>query len=90
MLFERPLDNGWHELVLEDEVLDAIDGEDEDDEDGKVLDPRPLNELPEPGAVSMAELRPSTTIICKKEKNIFVLMTLKTVCNSYQVKGLDS
>ena len=54
---ERPLDDGGDDLVLKDEEPDPVDDEDEDEEDGYVLDPAPLDELPETRSVARQGLR---------------------------------
>ena len=50
-MFLIKTDQCWNNLVGEDKVLDGGGDVDEDEEQGDVLDPAPLDDLPEAGAV---------------------------------------
>ena len=51
LLFLIQTDQCWNYLVGEDKVLDGGGDVDEDEEQGDVLDPAPLDDLPEAGAI---------------------------------------
>ena len=57
LLFIIETDQCWYNLVGEDKVLDGGGDEDEDEEERDILDPAPLDDLPEPGAVGETLLR---------------------------------